>query len=115
MNLPGNIHPLLTWDSTLVFFNNRLSGSVEVYKQSTESLLLPQTLVPSSGIPNAILTNIGKTENKGIEVTVSTINFQGRTRDDFSWTTDLNFFINRGKITQLANGVQRDVANNWFV
>ena len=113
----------LTWEYTSTInlgvdfglFNNRLSGSVEVYKQATESLLLPQTLVPSSGIPNAILTNIGKTENKGIEVTVSTINFQGRTRDDFSWTTDLNFFVNRGKITQLANGVQRDVANNWFV
>ena len=46
---------------------------------------------------------------------LSTINFQGAGRNGFTWTTDLNFFVNRGKITQLANGVLRDVGNNWFV
>lgn len=113
----------LTWENTstanigLDFgaFNNRLSGSIEVYKQFTNSLLLSQTLPITSGIPNALIRNVGKTENKGLEIHVSTVNVQGRTKNDFTWTSDLNFFINRGKITQLANGATRDVANGWFV
>jgi TonB-linked SusC/RagA family outer membrane protein len=116
-------NPNLVWEYTSTvnigldfgILNNRVTGSIEAYKQFTDNLLLPQNLPSSTGIPNSIVTNIGKTENKGIEIQVSTVNFQGKGRNDFSWTTDLNFFINRGKITKLANGVMVDVANNWFV
>ncbi|HET9430828.1 MAG TPA: TonB-dependent receptor, partial [Chitinophagaceae bacterium] len=119
-NVPN---PDLTWEYTSTFnlgldfgiLNNRITGSIEAYKQSTDNLLLPQTLPSTSGIPNAIVTNVGKTENKGIELHLSTANFLGRTRNSFSWTTDLNFFINRGKITQLAGGVIKDPANSRFV
>jgi hypothetical protein len=113
----------LTWENTSTanigvdfgLFKNRISGSIEVYKQSTSSLLLSQTLPITSGIPNAIVRNVGKTENKGIEIFLSTVNIQGKRKNDFTWTSDINFFINRGKITQLANGATRDVANGWFV
>ncbi|HKO79908.1 MAG TPA: SusC/RagA family TonB-linked outer membrane protein, partial [Chitinophagaceae bacterium] len=113
----------LTWEYTSTvnagidfgFLKNRISGSIEVYNQFTESLLLPQSLPSTSGVPNPVVRNVGKTENKGIELQLSTVNFQGRGRNDFSWTTDLNFFINRGKITQLAGGTLRDVANSRFV
>jgi len=113
----------LTWENTSTanigvdfgLFKNRISGSIEVYKQSTSSLLLSQTLPITSGIPNAIVRNVGKTENRGIEVFLSTVNIQGKRKNDFTWTSDINFFINRGKITQLANGATRDVANGWFV
>ena len=119
-NVPN---PDLTWEYTSTLnvgvdfgmLKNRVTGSIEVYKQSTDNLLLPQTLPATSGIPNAIVTNVGKTENKGIEIHISSVNFQGRTRNSFSWTTDLNFFINRGKITQLAGGVTSDPANSRFV
>lgn len=115
--------PLLTWEYTTTanigldfgFLNNRISGSIELYKQSTESLLLPKNLPSTSGIPDPVTINVGKTENKGVELQLSTINIQGRSRNSFSWTTDLNFFINRGKITALADGVLRDVANSRFV
>jgi TonB-dependent starch-binding outer membrane protein SusC len=116
-------NPKLTWEYTSTvnlgvdfgFLNNRITGSIEVYKQFTDNLLLPQNLPSTSGIPNSIVTNIGKTENKGLEVNVSTVNFQAKDRNGFSWTTDLNVFINRGKITKLAGGVLKDVTNNWFV
>ena len=119
-NVPN---PDLTWEYTSTinlgldfgFLRNRISGSLEAYKQSTDNLLLPQNLPSTSGIPNAIVTNVGKTENKGIEINLSIVNFQGRGRSSFSWTTDLNLFINRGKITQLAGGVLRDPANSRFV
>ena len=116
-------NPGLTWEYTKTanlgidfgILNNRVTGSVEVYKAFTNSLLLPQTLPPTTGITSQIVSNVGKTENRGIEVHVSTINIQGGSRNDFNWTSDFNFFINRGKITQLANGVTKDVANGWFV
>jgi TonB-linked SusC/RagA family outer membrane protein len=121
--LSSTVNPTLTWEYTKTanlgidfgLLSNRITGSVEVYKAFTNSLLLPQVLPPTSGIPNAIVTNVGKTENKGIEVHISTINVQAQGRKDFNWTSDFNFFVNRGKITQLAGGVKRDVANGWFV
>ncbi len=116
-------NPNLTWEYTSTlnlgidfgFFDNRISGSIDAYKQFTSSLLLPQTLPPTSGIPSNYLNNVGKTQNRGIELHLSTVNIQGKGRNDFSWTTDLNLFINRGKITQLANGAKQDIANGWFV
>lgn len=116
-------NPNLTWEYTATFnlgldfglFDNRISGNIEFYKAATSSLLLQQNLPATSGIPTAILRNIGKTENKGIEIQLSTINIQGKGRNDFNWSTDLNFFINRGKIRQLADGVQNDISNSWFV
>ncbi|HEY5771741.1 MAG TPA: SusC/RagA family TonB-linked outer membrane protein, partial [Chitinophagaceae bacterium] len=119
-NVPN---PDLTWEYTSTLnigidfglFKNRITGSAEVYQQKTDNLLLPQTLPATSGVPNAIVTNVGKTENKGIEIQISSVNFQGKTRNSFSWATDLNFSINRGKITQLAGGVIADPANSRFV
>ena len=116
-------NPDLTWEYTSTLnvgvdfgiLKNRISGSIEAYQQSTDNLLLPQTLPATSGVPNAIVTNVGKTENKGIELHLSTINFLGKNRNSFSWTTDLNLFINRGKITQLAGGVLNDPTNSRFV
>ena len=116
-------NPDLTWEYTSTInggidfgiLKNRISGSLEVYKQSTESLLLPLSLPSTSGVPNAVTTNVGKTENKGFELQLSTINFEKKTRNQFSWTTDFNFFINRGKITTLQSGITVDVANNRFV
>ncbi len=116
-------NPSLTWEYTNTInagidfgmLNNRISGTLDVYKQFTNSLLLPQTLPATSGIPNTILTNVGKTENFGIELQLSSSNILAKSRHSFGWTTDFNIYLNRGKITQLANGVLMDVANNWFV
>ncbi len=62
-----------------------------------------------------LLPMLVKLENKGIEINISTVNIQARGRNGLNWTTDLNFFINRGKITQLAGGVLADPANSRFV
>lgn len=113
----------LTWEYTSTinagidfgFFNNRLTGSVEVYKQYTNNLLLPQKLPFTTGIPSDVLVNVGKTENKGIEVQLSTVNIQGKGANDFTWTSNLNFYVNRGKITELYDGIQQDINNGWFI
>ncbi|MCD2422600.1 SusC/RagA family TonB-linked outer membrane protein [Niabella pedocola] len=116
-------NPDLTWEYTATtnigldfgFFNGRISGAIDLYKQATSSLLLPQSLPPTSGISNPIVTNVGKTENKGIEIQLNTVNIAGDGRSKLSWTSDINFFLNRGKITQLQEGVLMDITNSRFV
>lgn len=95
------------------FLNSRIKGSVEVYKQHTFDILLNQNLPPTSGVPGAFLTNVGETENKGLEVQLTTINSM-KTNGLF-WSTDFNFSLNRNKILKLNSGVQQDIGNGWFV
>jgi hypothetical protein len=123
-------NPTLDWEYTSTanigvdfgFFQNRISGSVEAYHSYTKNMIMPVTLPGTSGIPNQILTNIGKSENKGIEIHISTVNIQSRSAHGVTWTSDFNFFINRGEITQLLpsinttlDGKPADIANKWFV
>jgi TonB-linked SusC/RagA family outer membrane protein len=119
-NVPN---PNLTWEYTTSanigvdfgFLKNRITGSIDVYKQYTDKLLLPQNLPPTSGIPNSIVTNVGKSENKGFEFQLSTINIDGDGKNKLSWSTDINISINRGKITKLQEGVINDITNSRFV
>ena len=53
----------------------------------------------TSGFQNTLL-NVGNVENKGVDMELSTINFDGK----FSWNTSLNISLNRNKITNLAGG-----------
>jgi hypothetical protein len=77
-------NPELTWEYTKTanigvdfgFLRNRVSGSNDVYHQYTNSLLLPQTLPPTTGIPSQIVTNIGKNRKSRYEVHLNTINIQ---------------------------------------
>jgi TonB-linked SusC/RagA family outer membrane protein len=121
---PTNVpNPNLTWEYTSTlnagadfgFLDGRITGAVEAYHQYTRSLLLPLSLPPTSGIPNSILTNVGQTQNKGIEISLASVNIQGNGRNTFSWTTSANITFNRGKVTKLASGVTQDITNGLFV
>jgi TonB-linked SusC/RagA family outer membrane protein len=79
-------------------WNNRLTFSADFYKRNTESLLLQTELPGSSGFTSAI-ENFGKMENKGVELSISSNNFA---RENFSWSTDFNFSLNRNEIIQLG-------------
>lgn len=109
----------LGWEKTattnigldFVFLNNRISGSLEYYVANTSDLLLNKALPYMSGYTN-ILTNVGKTRNRGFELTLSTINIKTR---DFTWKTDFTFSTNKEEIMELANGKVDDIANKWFI
>lgn len=113
----------LRWEETTTsnigldfgFLSNRINGSVEVYMQDTKNLLMDQALPATSGIPNKMKANIGKTENKGMEFNVRSVNFDGDGAEGFYWSTDMNIFLTRQKITQLSTGVKEDKINNWFI
>ena len=109
----------LTWETTeqwnvgvdFSFFRGRLSGTVDAYIQNTHDLLLDRQLPIVSGY-DKVLTNIGKTKNKGIEVSLSTVNVQTK---DFTWTTDLMYSTNKEEIVELYNGKVDDIGNKWFI
>lgn len=119
----GAPNPNVEWEYTKTLnigldfglWRDRISGSLEAYHQFTDKLLLKQTLPLSQGITDQIVANVGKTENKGLELQLSSVNIEGDGRKKLRWTTDINISWNRGKITALAAGVQRDITNGWFV
>ncbi len=78
-------------------FKNRLSGSIEWYNATTTGLYLNRQISGTNGA-NSILTNLGKLQNRGIELSLSVIPVQTR---DFTWTVAGNFTYNRNRILQL--------------
>src|SRR5699024_3473381 len=115
-------NPNLQWETTattnialeFAILNSRISGSVDIYQQNTNDLLLERQLPLTSGY-ESIIENVGSTRNTGIEVSISTVNIQSESRDGFQWTTDLNFASNREEIVELYGGGQDDVGNEWFI
>ncbi len=90
---------------------NRISGSIEYYVAKTSDLLMNKTIPVITGYAQ-ILSNIGKTQNKGIEISLSTINVKTR---DFTWQTDWTFSTNKEEIVKLANNVDFDSNGPWKV
>ena len=58
-----------------------------------------------------VISNVGKTETRGIDLSINTVNFDTK---DFKWTTDLTFSANKEEITAL-NTNQNDVGSGWFI
>lgn len=103
-----------TWNFGLDFtlFQGRLSGTLEYYIQKTNNLLQSVNLPGTTGV-GSYMANVGKTQNKGIELTLNgTIldNYNG-----WTWDASLNIYSNKNEITELASGSLRDEANWWFV
>ena len=113
-------NPDLSWEFTTMtnvgldfgFWGNRVTGSIEYYKQDTEDILQSVSLPQTSGV-SSVVKNIGQSENKGFEFTFSSINIENS--DGLTWSTDLNIYLNRGEVTYLAGGVDRNIANGWHV
>ena len=113
----GNIN--LNWESTtgtnlaidFSLFNNRVSGTVEAYQTRTKDVLLSRRLPNITGY-SSIFDNLGSVKNKGIEVTLSTINIK---KSDFTWSSNLNFSVNRNKIASLYGDNKDDIGNKWFI
>ncbi|WP_432711830.1 SusC/RagA family TonB-linked outer membrane protein [Pedobacter sp.] len=100
----------LKWERTTQYnlgvdysiFNNRVSGSIEYYRSTTNDLLMNRTISSVSGYTSTYF-NIGQTKNKGFEFSVSTRNID---KPDFRWNTDFNIGTNSDQVTETYNGKQ---------
>ena len=101
----------LKWESTAVYnlgmdvelFQGRIQGNIDWYNTDTYDLLMLRNLPITSGY-NQVLQNVGRTNNKGVEVGVSTVNLS---RADLTWSSDFTFFRNRTRICRIIQRQRR--------
>jgi TonB-linked SusC/RagA family outer membrane protein len=86
----------------LTLFGNKLNLDVALYKKQTLNDIVQGTVSVTSGYQTAVL-NVGKVENKGIEI--SLIGNLVKTRD-FKWTSSFNYAHNKNTVVELAEGQQ---------
>ena len=100
-------NPNLKWETTyqydagleLGLLDNRISITSDVYLKQTRDLLM-QADVGSQGGFIRQWQNIGRVDNKGIELAINTVNIK---KKDFSWSTNFNITLNRNKVKSLGS------------
>ena len=98
-------NPNLKWESTtqsdigldVGLFNGRLTATFDYYVRSTKDLLMSRELPTYTGFAS-IIDNVGKTENKGIELTIGADPFVG----DFKWNTSFNISGYKSNVVDLG-------------
>jgi TonB-linked SusC/RagA family outer membrane protein len=111
----SNLH----WESTkglnigldFAVLKNRINGTVDVYRTQTYDILLSRRLPIITGY-GSVLDNLGKTENRGIDISLNTVNVQTK---DFKWESTINFSSNKNKLVSLYGDGKDDVGNRWFL
>lgn len=101
-------NPDLKWETTaqtdigldVSFLGGRISGQFDVYLKKTKDLLLNVQVPATSGF-TTITQNLGKLQNKGLEIQVDSKNLVGKV----TWNTSFNISFNRNKITDLKGQV----------
>jgi TonB-linked SusC/RagA family outer membrane protein len=101
----------LNFGLNMGLFNNRISTSIEVYDRQTVDLILGDKLPNSTGFTD-VVANVGEISNSGVEVLLNTENI---VKNDFRWSTSINFTKNKNEVTKLAGGLTQDIGNNRFV
>lgn len=97
---------LITWERTfeynfgmdVSFFENRVMLSAEYYQSKTDHLLFSQSAMSISGY-NSYWNNIGKIQNNGIEVELTTTNIY---KSNFNWKTSFNVSSNTNELLELG-------------
>lgn len=89
---------------------NRISGSIDIYNANTNDLLLDKAIPSVTGY-SIVRANVGKVRNRGIELSVSSVNIN--TSGGFKWETDFVFSSNKEEIVELDKD-QDDIVNGWF-
>lgn len=125
----------LKWETTSAFnfgldfglFNNRLSGVADVYFNKTTNLLMDRSMPAITGY-GSVATNLGQINNKGVELTLTSVNVSIPKK--ISWSTSLIYSINKNTIKHLYGKMinvlddkgnvigQReddDVQNGWYI
>ena len=89
-----------TWNAGLDygFLNNRIYGSLDIYKRHTKDLLNTIPVISGVNYSAVLTTNIGEMDNKGVEFSINAVPVDTK---DFTWSVGLNYTWNDSKITKL--------------
>lgn len=99
-------NPALTWEESqqinigmdVDLFNSRISFNVDAFKDTKESMLFNVQLPTMTGFFSST-QNLGRIENKGLEMALSTVNFN---RSDFRWNSQFNISFIRNEVLALG-------------
>nr|WP_321353673.1 TonB-dependent receptor [uncultured Draconibacterium sp.] len=105
---PNGFDSSLEWEETTTynvgldfgFLNNRITGSVDVYKRITKNLLNTIPVPSGTNYTDRLLTNVGDLKNTGVEFAVNAIPV---TTKDLTWEVSFNLTHNKNKVTKLTN------------
>ncbi|TXE07241.1 TonB-dependent receptor [Seonamhaeicola algicola] len=116
----------LSWETTtglnlgldFSILENRLSGNVNYYNTTTEGILYEVEIPRITGFEK-ITTNLGEVANKGLELSISSLNIQ---TDNFTWKSTVNFSTNKNEVVSVlgkdddGDGKEDDlIQNNLFI
>ena len=109
-------NPKLKWETTVTrklgidygFWNNRISGSVDVYWNTTRDLLMKAEIPGNSGYSYQY-QNFGQTSNKGIEMSMDAVLVD---KKNFSLNFTANVAYNRNRIDKLTTDSPWQ-SSNW--
>lgn len=101
----------LTWERTseidfgidFSLFTSRVTGSIDFYNKKSMDLILSRQLPFETGY-STITQNVGEVVNKGIELSLTTINVS---TSKVTWSTSFNFAKNNNEVTALYDGTDR--------
>ncbi|MCX2453015.1 TonB-dependent receptor [Pedobacter sp. PLR] len=102
-------NPNLKWEASkkfnvgfdMNFLDKRIGLVVDYFNTNVSDLILAAPVLYSTGVPGStITTNIGSMRNRGIELTLNTVNIKN---DDFSWSTSFNYTHVKNKVLTLVS------------
>ena len=99
-------NPNLKWETADQFdlglnvgvLENRVTFEADIYQRTTKDLLLNAPVPRSSGY-GSIPSNIGSVRNRGLELSLNTVNIQST---DFTWNTTFNISFLQNRILKLG-------------
>jgi TonB-linked SusC/RagA family outer membrane protein len=112
-------NPKLQWESMITqnlgldfgFLRERISGSVEYYKNTTKDLILQQRIPSATGYTTQY-ENIGQTTNKGVEFTLNTYILEHK---NYSLSANFNISYNHSNVDKLndMSDTMDDISSGW--
>jgi TonB-linked SusC/RagA family outer membrane protein len=102
------VDPGIKWEETqslnlgldFGFFNNRLTGSLDVYRKFTKDMLFRAATSAFTNLSDQVVTNIGEMENKGVELLLNAVVAD---KENFDWNLSFNAAYNINEIVKLDN------------
>jgi iron complex outermembrane receptor protein len=103
---PNAYDPDIKWEETTTqnigldfgFLKDRITGSIDVYKRTTDDLLNTVTIPSGSNFSNTLLTNVGSLKNTGAEFSLNLIPIS---KKDMNLNLGFNLTYNKNEITKL--------------
>jgi TonB-linked SusC/RagA family outer membrane protein len=105
---PSAVDKNIKWEETrsydvgldFGFMNQRVSGSIDLYKKNTDDLIFTVPVAAGTNLSNFLTTNIGSMQNKGLEILLSARLVEGRRRG-LSWSADFTAAHNTNRLTSI--------------